>query len=204
MSRGGRSAGIALAIVRRTAPGALALAFAAAPALAQDATPFLGTATAGPATSLESYLVQPGRLLVERTHLLPPVALDRGATLRLEAVVAYEPAREHERVLGIRARLAGVPEPALAYLDLHEVEDLARTLAALPGVVESEREQRSSVEIRYETRGGFGFAIGAGAAPPRRVLRFAGPPAQEITLSEAALGEVRAQLDASRRFLFGE
>jgi hypothetical protein len=183
----------------------LAIALASGPAGAEDATRLLvGPAPAGPATSLESYLVQPGRLLVERTHLLPAIPLENGASLRFEAIVAYEPAREQERVLGVRARLAGTKEPALAYLDLHEVEDLARSLAALPGIVESEREQHAPVEIRYVTRDGFGFAIGAGAAPPRRVLRFVGPPAQELPLSDAALGEVRAQLDASRRFLFEE
>lgn len=182
-----------------------AVAVAAVAAHAQDATPLLaGRTAAAPGTSLESYLVQPGRLLVERSHALPLIALEGGASLRLEAVVAYEPAREQERVLGVRARLAGAREPALAYLDLHEVEDLARTLAALPAVVESEQGERAAVEIRFWTHGGFGFALGTGSAPARRVLRFAGPPPVEIPISEASLGELRTQLDASRRFLFQE
>lgn len=190
--------------MRRRLACALALGLAA-PASAQDATPLLGGPIASaPSTSLESYLVQPGRLLVERTHLLPPIALEGGASLRLEAIVAYEPAREQERVLGVRARLLGVPEARTLHLDLHEVEDLARTLASLSVVVESERAQKSLVEIRYVTRDGFGFAVGGGAAPAQRVVRFTGPPARELELSEAALGELRAQFDASRRFLFEE
>jgi hypothetical protein len=191
--------------MRRRLACALALGLAAPAARAQDATPLLGAPIAhGPSTSLESYLFQPGRLLVERTHLLPPIALEGGASLRLEAIVAYEPAREQERVLGVRIRLAGPGGAAVAYLDLHEVEDLARTLGSLSGVVESERAQKSLVEIRYVTRDGFGFAVGGGAAPARRVVRFTGPPARELGLSEAALGELRAQFDASRRFLFEE
>ena len=184
---------------------ALALGLAAPAARAQDATPLLtAPIAAGPATALESYLVQPGRLLVERTHLLPPIALEGGATLRLEAIVAYEPAREQERVLGVRIRLAGPGASAVAHLDLHEVEDLARTLGSLASVVESERAQRSLVEIRYETKDGFGFAVGTGAAPARRVVRFRGPPVREVGLPEASVGELRAQFDASRRFLFEE
>jgi hypothetical protein len=197
MRRGGRT----------SAGAALAVALAAAPLGAQDATPHLagtGPSAAAPATSLESYLVQPGRLVVERTHALPPIALEGGARLALEAVVAYEPAREQERVLGVRARLAGAGAAELAYLDLHEVEDLARTLTALPGVLESERAGKSPVEIRYWTRDGFGVAIGAGASPARPVIRFAGPPLREVPISDPALTELRAQLDASRRFLFGE
>jgi hypothetical protein len=191
--------------MKRTFGLALALGLAVPAARAQDATPLLTAPLAGgPSTSLESYLVQPGRLLVERTHLLPPIALEGGSTLRLEAIVAYEPAREQERVLGVRIRLAGPGGPVVAHLDLHEVEDLARTLNALSGVVESERPQKSLVEIRYVTKDGFGFAVGAGAAPARRVVRFTGPPARELALSEAALGELRAQFDASRRFLFEE
>jgi hypothetical protein len=186
----------------RSAAGALALLLAAAQAGAQDAEP-APRAEEAPATSLESYLLQPGRLLVERRHALPAIALEGGARLQLEAIVAYEPAREQERVLGVRARVAGA-EGADAYLDLHEVEDLARALAALAGVTELERAEPAAVEIRYFTRDGFGVALATGAAPPRRTIRFAGPPPVELPLSEAALGELRAQLDASRRYLFEE
>jgi hypothetical protein len=195
-ARRGRLAGAALA---------LALAAAGGAARAEDATPLLGPAAAsGPTTALESYLVQPGRLLVERTYGLAPIALEGGARLSLEAVVAYEPAREHERVLGVRARLAGGAGERVAHLDLHEVEDLARSLAALPAVAELERGQQAAVEIRYTTRDGFGVAVATGAAAPRRVLRFAGTPPVAIPLSEAALGELRIQLDGCRRYLFEE
>jgi len=182
----------------------VALGLLAGPgASAQDATARLsGGPLAGPATSLESYLTQPGRLLVERTHALAPIALEGGSRLLLEAVVAFEPAREEERVLGVRARLAGAGDERLAYLDLHEVEDLARSLAALPLVAEQERGDGAAVEIRYTTRDGFGIAVAAGAAAPARVLRFAGSAPIAIRLSEPALGELRIQLDACRRYLF--
>jgi hypothetical protein len=172
---------------------------------AEDATALLagtGASGTGPATSLESYLTQPGRLLIERSHALAPIALDGGRRLFLEAVVAQEPAREQERVLGVRARLGGAGPEALAYLDLHEVEDLARSLAALPAVLETERAQKAEVEVRYVSRDGFGVAVAGGAAAPGRSLRFPGAPPVSVPLSEAALGELRIQLDASRRYLF--
>ena len=174
----------------------------AARAGAQDATALLAPAAApGPATSLESYLFQPGRLLVERSYPLPPISLEGDARLLLEAIVAYEPAREQERVLGVRARLLGVPGARTLHLDLHEVEDLARSLAALPAVLTQEQPQQAAVEIRYTTKDGFGIAVATGAAPARRVLRF---PGVERGLSAPALEELRAQLDAARRYLFEE
>ncbi len=157
-------------------------------------------AAGAPATALEAYLGAPGRLLVERTYALPPIALDAGERLLLEAIVAIEPGREQERVLGVRVSAAG----AVAYLDLHEVEDLARSLAALPAVLEPERAQEAAVEIRYRTRAGFAIAIATGAAPPRRALRFEGTPPLELGLSPSALEELRTQLDACRRYLFAE
>ena len=183
---------------------ALALGLAAPAARAQDATPLLtAPIAAGPATALESYLVQPGRLLVERTHLLPPIALEGGATLRLEAIVAYEPAREQERVLGVRIRLAGPGASAVAHLDLHEVEDLARTLGSLPASwrasAHSARWSRSATD-----EGRLGFAVGTGAAPARRVCASGARPSARSRSSGGELGELRAQFDASRRFLFEE
>jgi hypothetical protein len=177
---------------RRARALAAALALAAARAGAQDATAILagtGPSAATPGTSLESYLTQPGRLLIERSHALSPIALEGGRRLLLEAVIAQEPAREHERVLGVRARLAGA-------------EDLASSLASLPAVLESERAQKAAVEIRYLTRDGFGVAVATGRAAPGGTLRFPGAPPVSVPLSEAALGELRIQLDASRRYLF--
>jgi len=180
---------------------ACALLLLAATAQAQDATPLVGP-TGSAATSLESYLEQPGRLLVERRHALPAIALEGETRLVLEAIIAYEPAREQERVLGVRARLRGAGGVRTIHLDLHEVEDLARTLAALPGVVDVERAQQATVEIRYTTRDGLGIAATTGAAPSRRLLRVAGSPPVELALSDAALEELRTQLDACRRYLF--
>lgn len=186
------------------AAAGLGLALLAGAGRAQDATAWVGAGQQGPATSLESYLVQPGRLLVERRYPLPAIALDGGARLVLEAIVAYEPAREQERVLGVRARLLGGPEARTLHLDLHEVEDLARTLAALPAILAQEQPREAPVEIRYVTRDGFGVALATGGATARRVLRFGGAPPREMPISAAALEELRVQLDASRRYLFEE
>jgi hypothetical protein len=186
--------------------GARALAAAAWLVLAQVAPPGpppeggVPPAAPAPPTAIEAYLAQPGRLLVERRFALPPIPAEGGAQLVLEAIVAFEPGREQERVLGVRASGGG----ASAYLDLHEVEDLARTLAAVPAVLEPERAQRAAVELRFRTRDGFGVAVTSGAAGARRLARFAGPPPAELALSEPALAELRAQLDACRRYLFAE
>lgn len=171
----------------------------AGPAGAEDAT---GQAGDGGATSLENYLTQPDRLLVERSYPMPAIGLEGGVRLALEAIVAYEPGREQDRVLGVRVRALGAGGARPVYLDLHEVEDLARSIAALPNALEPERGRKTPVEIRFATRGGFGVAIATGSAPRRREVRFAGPPSLSFTVSQAALDELRAQLDACKRYLF--
>jgi hypothetical protein len=177
-----------------------------APAGAQDATGLVGAgdAAGAAATSLESFLVQPDRLIVERSEALDPIGTEGGAQLALEAVIAYEPGRPQERVLGVRARLVGREPPALAYLDLHEVEDLARSLAAVPGVLELERGNPGDLSLRYVSRDGFGVTLEVKRAAVQRRLRFARPEPVEVGLSEAALAELRVQLDGSRRYLFGK
>ena len=201
---------------RATALAALgtALLLGAPQARAQSApsTPAPGAPTAptpaSPAatTALEAWLLQPGRVVVERRRALAPLPLAGDARVALEAVVAFEPVREHERALGLRVRLLGTQRAgrdALAYLDAFEIDDLARTLAALPGLEKLERAGEA-VEIRHVSRDGFGVvvAVPAGAAPPRRALRFRGDPPLDLPISDAALAELRAQLDAARSFLF--
>lgn len=182
------------------AGAACALLLLAAASRAQDASPLVAPSPPAP-TSLESYLEQTGRLLVERRFALPAIAVGE-LRIVLEAIVAFEPAREQERVLGVRARVRGPGGARTVHLDLHEVEDFERTLAALPGVVDLERTQKAAVEIRYATRDGLGVAVSTGASPARRVLRLAGEPPLEAPLSDHALEELRAQLDACRRYLW--
>jgi hypothetical protein len=191
--------------LRRSAAAILLGALAARAAPAQDATAYTLGAAPAPSTTLETALTQPGRLVVERTRALPPIALDGGARLVLEAVVVLEPSREQERVMGVRARFEGAGRTgraALAFLDLHEVEELARSLAALGAILDQERGQETAVEVRHTTRDGFGVAASAGAAPRRTWLRLGGEPAAELAISEAGLAALRDQLDACRRFLF--
>jgi hypothetical protein len=183
------------------------LALPGGPAGAQDAGGLVGAgsgAAGAAATSLESFLLQSDRLIVERSEALAPIGTEGGAQLALEAVIAYEPGRPQERVLGLRARLVGREPSALAYLDLHEVEDLARSLAAVPGVLDLERGNPGELSIHYVSRDGFGVTLAVKRAGVQRRLRFARPEPIEVGLSEAALTELRVQLDGSRRYLFGK
>jgi hypothetical protein len=174
---------------------------------AQPPAPAPGAPGAGATTALEAWLAQHGRVVVERTRALPPIALGGGAAIVLEAVVAYEPVREHERALGLRIRLSGTERAGragLAYLDPFEIDDLARTLAALPGLERLERASGAASEIRHLGRDGFGVVarLGPGAATSERAVRFAGDPPVEFAASDAALAELRRQLDAARGLLF--
>jgi hypothetical protein len=204
---------------RRSAPAAgllaLALLLGTGRAAAQSvppAPPAAGSPAPAPdeppaATALETWLARPGRVVVERTRALAPIPLGGEARVALEAVVAFEPVREQERVLGVRVRLLGTSRTgraALAYLDPFEVDDLARTLAALPTLEGLQRAPANAVEIRHVSRDGFGLvvALPPGDAPPRRALRFGGDPPLDLAVSSDALGQLRQQLDAARAFLF--
>jgi len=166
-----------------------------------------GASTRDAATSVEAWLARPGRVVVERRRPLPAIALGGGARIALEAVVAFEPVREHERALGVRVRLldgARAEEDDIAYLDPFEVDDLARTLAALPALERLERSAEGPAEIRHVSRDGFGVlvSLSSPSAAPRRALRFPGDPPHRLPLTDAALAELRRQLDAARSFLF--
>jgi hypothetical protein len=167
----------------------------------------LGAPGAGAPTALEAWLALPGRVVVERTRALPAIALEGGAQVALEAVVAFEPVREQERALGVRVQLRGshrAGRAALAYLDPFEIDDLARTLAALPALEKLESASGAAAEIRHVGRDGFGVVVrlAPGAPAPERALRFAGDPPLDLPASEAALAELRRQLEAARGFLF--
>jgi hypothetical protein len=197
-----------------------ALAFAA-PATAQDATGFVPGATApaplGGATSsllvgthptaLEGFLETPGRLLVERRARLEPIALSQGVVLRIEPVVAFEPTREQERMLGVRMFVDGTAladRDAVVYLDLHEVDGLVRGITLIPSLLEGEMPQpRGEIEIHHETLDGFVIQSTRRAGDVRSVLRIERPEVEaEIPVTSAALASLSEQLDASRRFLF--
>lgn len=177
------------------------------PGAAQPPALATGTPAVAGGTALEAWLTRPGRVVVERTRALPPIALGDGAAVLLEAVVAFEPVREHERALGARVRLRGTERTghaALAYLDPFEVDDLARTLAALPGLERLERASGGASEIRHLGKDGFGVVVrlAPGGGAPERSLRFAGDPPVDFAATDAVLAELRRQLDEARSFFF--
>ena len=158
------------------------------------------------ATAVETWLTQPGRVVVERSRTLPRIGLEGGVALALEPVVAFEPVREHERALGVRVHLVGAGRAgraALAYLDPFEIDDLTRTLAALPTLERLQRPSRDAVAIRHVSRDGFGLFVSLSpGGSVRRAVRFPGDPPLDLDAPDSALAELARQLDAARAFLF--
>ncbi len=178
-------------------------------AWAQDATSFLepsGTVNGGE-TVLERYLEQRDRLLVERMRRMDPIPLGGGVSLGLEALVAFEPARPQERMLGVRVRIAGSAlrgRAALAYLDLREVESLVRAIDVMDELLASEPAD-TDAEVRHVTQDGFGIAITRSAGVTRFSIRLdaadgEGPTA--LTVDGGPIAALRNGLDACRHHLF--
>jgi hypothetical protein len=188
-------------------PTLVLLLSASAPA--QDATSLLepGGVDDPNETVLEHYLDERDRLIVERTRHMKPIPLGAGASLGLEAIVAFEPSRTQERMLGVRVRVAGSPlrgRAALAYLDLREVEELLRAIDLMDELLATEPEG-SDVEVRHTTRDGFGVATARVAGQTTLSIRLDSGDDEEptgFTVGNDAMATLRDQLDSCRSYLF--
>jgi hypothetical protein len=196
--------------MRTAFPAAVAaLLLVAGAAYAQDATPLLeGTMpTDAGETALEQYLDERDRLIVERIGRQRPLPLGGATALEMEAVVAFEPALMHERMLGIRIRITGTElsgKAAVSHLDLREVEELVRAIDIMDELVASQPDP-SDVEVRHVSRDGFGVAAMRTAGVSRFAVRLHGEADAdplEIAIEHGTLKALRDQLELSRLHLF--
>jgi len=155
-------------------------------------------------TALESYLEEPGILLVKRHHPLAPVQLQGGGKMRLDAVIAHEPGMQHQRMMGIRAE---VDAPGLAdedrvfYIDVHEIEELVRAIEFLMNPTGEDESARGNdrTEMSISTRDGLEVGVlvtAAGAGP------FLRTPSATFAVQGAGLEALRVTLDQAREHLF--
>jgi hypothetical protein len=155
-------------------------------------------------TALESYLERPGILLVTRRHPLPAVVLQGGGEMRLEAVAAHEPGMRHQRMMGIRVELdaAGLThEERVAYIDLHEIEALARAIGFMTSATAAEHSAQGSdrTEMRISTLDGLEVAALFSAGRPRYFLRT---PTASFAVGPVSLTALGVALDQAREYLF--
>lgn len=179
----------------------------AAPAAAQDATPLLEAPSPvdGELTALEQYLAERDRLIIERIRRQPALPLSGGASLEMEAVVAFEPARLEERMLGIRIRVDGTAltgQAAITHLDLREVEELVRAIDLMDELLATEP---GDAEARHVSRDGFGVVAKRTEGRTSFAVRLHGATngqPVEAPVDAATLATLRGQLEDSRLYLF--
>ena len=155
-------------------------------------------------TALENFLEEPGVLLVKRHHPLAPVQLQGGGTMRLDAVVAFEPGMQHQRVMGIRAE---IDAPGLAdkervfHIDVHEIEELVRAIGYMTSPPEGEEPVRGNdrTEMSITTRDGLEVGTLVTAAGTGSFLRTA---SASFEIRGAGLQTLHATLDKAREHLF--
>jgi hypothetical protein len=157
-------------------------------------------------TALESYLERPGILLVTRHHPLAPVALRGGRELRLDAITAYEPGMQHQRVMGIRIQIEGpelAAEERVFYLDVHEIEELVRAIDVMRNAIREKRRAPESeqTEMSIATLDGLRLEVRFTAGGASAYLRT---PATTLDFPPAALETLGARLEAGRAHLFAE
>jgi hypothetical protein len=187
--------------------GALLVAVSLLPALqtkAQEEPTPAPIETPTHPTGLETYLERPGILLVKRHHRLPPVEIQGGGKIRLDAIGAHEPGMQHQRVMGIRIEVDApglTPEQRIFYIDVHEIEELAQAIDFMSSAMEEQKPSREgdrtemSISTRDDLEVGVQFAAG-GASP------FLRTPSGTFGLQRAGFEDLRANLNQSRKHLF--
>jgi hypothetical protein len=155
-------------------------------------------------TALESYLEEPGILLVKRHHPLAPVQLQGGATMWLDAVVAFEPGMQHQRGMGIRAEIDApglADEERVFHIDVHEIEELVRAIGYMTSPPEGEEPVRGNdrTEMSITTRDGLEVGTLVTAAGTGSFLRTA---SASFEIRGAGLQTLHATLDKAREHLF--
>ena len=155
-------------------------------------------------TALETFLEEPGVLLVKRLHPLAPVQLQGGAAMRLEAVVAFEPGMQHQRGMGIRAEIDApglADEERVFHIDVHEIEELVRAIAYMASPPEGQEPVRGNdrTEMSITTRDGLEVGTLVTATGTGSFLRTA---SASFEFRGAGLQTLRATLDEAREHLF--
>jgi hypothetical protein len=157
-------------------------------------------------TALESRIESPGILLVIRHHALAPLALRDGRELRLDAVTAYEPGMQHQRVMGIRIQVEApelAAEERVFYLDVHEIEELVRAIDLMRNAIrENSRTPESErTEMSIATLDGLRLEVRFTAGGASVYLRT---PAATLEVPRPSLETLSARLEAGRAHLFSE
>ena len=155
-------------------------------------------------TALENFLEEPGVLLVKRLHPLAPVQLQGGATMWLDAVVAFEPGMQHQRGMGIRAEIDApglADEERVFHIDVHEIEELVRAIGYMTSPPEGEEPVRGNdrTEMSITTRDGLEVGTLVTAAGTGSFLRTA---SASFEIRGAGLQTLHATLDEAREHLF--
>ena len=155
-------------------------------------------------TALENFLEEPGVLLVKRLHPLAPVQLQGGATMWLDAVVAFEPGMQHQRGMGIRAEIDApglADEERVFHIDVHEIEELVRAIGYMTSPPEGEEPVRGNdrTEMSITTRDGLEVGTLVTAAGTGSFLRTA---SASFEIRGDGLQTLHATLDEAREHLF--
>jgi len=148
-------------------------------------------------------------LVVTRRRPLAPIPV-AGGKLIVNAVGAFEPGFEQKRLLGLRMDLHPTKGPTtVVYMDLGEVDDLARAMNTLGEVVQ-DAVPGLVTEADYATLEGLVVGVAVDDAGPRHYVRFGNPkrahwndpepPSWEM--SGKAFAELRKQLGVARTALF--
>ncbi|MCP3986643.1 MAG: hypothetical protein GY723_19845 [bacterium] len=155
-------------------------------------------------SELRIFLEQIGRVLITRQNPLTPIALQGGGSVQVSGVGAFEPGLESQRLLGLRIDLDAPdlePEERIAYLDLHEIEELLRGMAGL-GMVVAEQGRGLETEAHIITLEGFGVGVRIDQGVIRYQVR--GGEAGRILghLSPEGFANLEDQIETARDRLF--
>lgn len=112
-----------------------------------------------PATKLEQFLAKKGKLIIKDSEEAGVLKGQYGTKITVDALAIYEPAKEAEKIRGLRIEVYGggrLERSDASFLDMDEVESLSQAITYMISLLEKwQGKSREYTEVIFSTKGDF-------------------------------------------------
>jgi hypothetical protein len=155
-----------------------------------------------PLTKLEAFAARKDVVITTETYFAGSIAGENGCTVRLQAIILYDAAREANKVLGLRVEIREGQQKdehdAVAFVDFDELQSLSRAIPVLLDLNQKGASLANPVakELSFSTVGGLTFTMVQRTTDRQLVVAHNLTPERTCTLSRAgAIDELRLAID---------
>ncbi len=112
-----------------------------------------------PATKLEAFIAKKGKLIIKDSYEIAQISGMYGASIKLSAMLLYEPAQESQKLKGLRIEIneAGrIQRANVSFLDFDEGESLLKAVNYMIDLSTKWKDiDKEYTEVTFSTRGDF-------------------------------------------------